>query len=649
MSGSDSYILAKSLEPQGVTEHSPFESETWNYIPDLNSGIYASSGLSLVQFDLSSIYSSSALVDLTSAYLAIPLTIVTQGVTGAAVPLPVFTSTNAAANGSSTNMWQWAGLKPGFLNLLHAAEFSVNSQQVEQYQPYNNIHSYAKWCSMASQDDQNVFCESLGFGRQALDNPLSYKYNGSSSTVAAGATFASFTTTTQLGIFGGNGLSNCAPYAMGGSTLNTSGLPNSGDQSAVGVQVNPSLYNNNYYYRLNSTVETTASNNFVGSSTVAGDMYGTTGISTSNNITTEMRNNFSIQQGSGNSYGVSQQVAIIRLCDILDSCKNMPLTKRISGTLRLYFNTGSCWINGVGAGGGTGGGTGLFSGANTSFTNTCPLLISQLLNTNANVVSQPYTGATALNGATPAYVQSIAAALFVGKCTGTTIGNFTFPAFSSNLIPSCRLYYPQIKLKVEKMKLYLDMGLNKKVCYAPYLFNFYQNIAAGGQFSQLLQSGIKRPKGLMLLPYISSSTNGLVTTISGITPFSPLLSPFDTSPTSTGPISIVNLQVALGGQNQIQNIVQQSWEQFIEYTSNYNKLNGIDLGIKCGVFNQFTFENYFRMYYIDLSRSTLAEAMTTRNLTISFLNNSNVAIDTYIFTEYYDEFEINVENGLITK
>jgi hypothetical protein len=52
MSGSDSYILAKSLEPQGVTEHSPFESETWNYIPDLNSGIYASSGLSLVQFDL---------------------------------------------------------------------------------------------------------------------------------------------------------------------------------------------------------------------------------------------------------------------------------------------------------------------------------------------------------------------------------------------------------------------------------------------------------------------------------------------------------------------------------------------------------------------------------------------------------------------
>ncbi len=52
MSGSDSYILAKSLEPQGLAEHSPFESETWSYIPDLNSGIYASSGLSLVQFDL---------------------------------------------------------------------------------------------------------------------------------------------------------------------------------------------------------------------------------------------------------------------------------------------------------------------------------------------------------------------------------------------------------------------------------------------------------------------------------------------------------------------------------------------------------------------------------------------------------------------
>ena len=52
MSGSDSYILAKSLEPQSLTDHSPFESETWNYIPDLNSGIYQSQGLSLVQFDL---------------------------------------------------------------------------------------------------------------------------------------------------------------------------------------------------------------------------------------------------------------------------------------------------------------------------------------------------------------------------------------------------------------------------------------------------------------------------------------------------------------------------------------------------------------------------------------------------------------------
>lgn len=549
-------------------------------------------------------------------------------------------------------MWQWAGLKPGFLNLLHAAEFAVNSQQVEQYQPYNNIYSYAKWCSMASQDDQNVFCESLGFGRTALDNPLSYKYNGPTSATTAGSTYASYTSTlAQAGLWGGNGLTNCAPYSTGGSTLNASGLPNSGDQSASGVQVNPSVYNNNYYYRLNTAIDTNTGNNLTGSSALGGDLYGPNAISTANNISLETRVNFSIQNTATNSFGITQQVAIIRLCDILDSCKNIPLSKRISGTLRLYFNTGACWVNGIGANtGAVGGATALFSGANTSFTNTCPIMISQLLNTNANVNAQPYTGAQAAgSNNVPAYVQSIASALFIGKCTGTTIGGFTFPAFASNLIPSCRLYYPQIKLKTEKMKLYLDMGLNKKVCYAPYLFNFYQNIGAGAQFSQLLQSGIRRPKGIMILPYISASVNGTVSNVSGIVPFSPLLSPFDPAPTSTGPISLVNLQVALGGQNQIQNIVQSSWEQFIEYTSNYNKLNGIDLGIKCGVFNQFTFENFFRMYYIDLSRSTLAEAMTTRNLTISFTNNSNVAIDTYMFTEYYDEFEINVENGLITK
>jgi len=653
MSGSDNYIFAKSLAPQGIEQETPFESENWNFIPDLNSGIYGGSGggLSLVQFDLSSVYSSSACIDVTQAYLAIPTTLVTQGQTSAS--LPVFSSTTAAVAGSTYGMWQWAGLKAGGLNLLHAAEFACNGQQIEQYQPYNNLHSYSKWLSMASQDDQNVFCPSLGFGRTALDNPLSLKYNGPASTVTAGITFASFTNTQQVGVFGGNGLTNCAPYATGGSSIAGS-LPNSGDQSNSGVQNNASLYNNNYYYRLNDVIDTTAFNNLTGSSSVAGDLYGVNGIQTPTQIATEFRSNFSIQTTATNSFGVTQQVIIIRLCDILDSCKNMPLTKRLSGTLRLYFNTGSCWINGIGTSAGSvqgtagvGGGGGLFSGSSTNFTNTCPVMISQLTNISPNVNSQPYTGATALNGATPAFVQSIGASLTIGKATGANIGPFTFPALASNLIPSCRLYYPQTKLKPEKMRMYLDMGLNKKVCYAPYLFSSYQNIGAGSSFSQLVQSGIKRPRGIMLLPFVSASVHGNITAISGIVPFSPLLSPF--ADISTSPISIVNLQVSLGGQNQIQNIVQYSWEQFLNYTSNYNKLNGVDLGIKCGIYNQFTFENYFRMYYIDLSRSTLAEAMTTRNLTLSFLNNSNVAIDTYIFCEYFDEFEINVENGIITK
>ncbi len=643
MSGSDNYIFAKSLAPQGIEQETPFESEQWQYLPDLNNGIYGGGGggLSLIQFDLSSIFSSSAMIDLTQAYLAIPITLATQGLTSG--NLPVFASTNALTNGTSTGCWQWAGLKPGGLNLIHAVEFSANGAMVEQYQPYNNLYSYAKFASMASQDDQNVFCSSLGFGRTILDNAISLKYNGLASTAPTGGASISTVSTTLggLGLYGGNGLTNCAPYAV-------NSLPNNGDQSSSGIQVNASVYNNNLYYRLNDVIDTTSTNNTTGSSTVGGDLYGVNGIQTGTQIATEFRNNFAIQSTSTNSFGVVQQVVIVRLCDILDSCKSMPLTKRLSGTLRVYINTGTCWITGIGANtGNAGGACGLFSASNTTFTNTCPIMISQLINTSSSIVNQPYTGATALNGATPAYVQSLAASLTVGKQTGSTIGNFTFPTLSSNLIPSCRLYYPQTKLKPEKMRLYLDMGLNKKVCYTPYLFSSYQNISAGSSFSQLVQSGIKRPRGLMILPYISASVHGQLTNCSGIVPFAPILSPF--TDLATGPVSLVNIQVALGGNNQIQNIVQYSWEQFIEYTSNYNKLNGVDLGIKCGVFNQFTFENYFRCYYLDLSRSTISEAMTTRNLTVSFLNNSNVAIDTFMFCEYFDEFEINVENGVIVK
>ena len=48
----DSYEFSKSIFPQGMDNETPYSSLQWNYINDINGGVYSGSGLSLCQFDL---------------------------------------------------------------------------------------------------------------------------------------------------------------------------------------------------------------------------------------------------------------------------------------------------------------------------------------------------------------------------------------------------------------------------------------------------------------------------------------------------------------------------------------------------------------------------------------------------------------------
>ena len=52
----DNYEFNRSMHKQFDEEYSPYNDKQWNnYINDINSGVYGSSGLSLIQVDLSSI------------------------------------------------------------------------------------------------------------------------------------------------------------------------------------------------------------------------------------------------------------------------------------------------------------------------------------------------------------------------------------------------------------------------------------------------------------------------------------------------------------------------------------------------------------------------------------------------------------------
>ena len=79
----------------------------------------------------------------------------------------------------------------------------------------------------------------------------------------------------------------------------------------------------------------------------------------------------------------------------------------------------------------------------------------------------------------------------------------------------------------------------------------------------------------------------------------------------------------------------------------YKKINGGDLGLSCGLFNQLAWEQGMRFYYIDCSRSTMSDLLTTKQLNVSFKNNTNVTFDILFFIEKFSQFVIDFESRQI--
>jgi len=599
----DNYEFMKSTEPQGAELETPYVSKNYSFINDINQGVYSNNGLSLVQFDMSSIFNSQGFIGTSDCFLTVPLVYVqafTSDVSTGALVAP-------AAGGLN---WPRLGLKSGYWNILQSADLQVNGKTVEQYQPNLNVYTTVKVLSQMSQDDLASFGISLGMGT-SLDTPNAIKFNNLASASAAGAFPAG------TGPIGGNGLSNCAPFA-------TSGNSNSGDQGALGIQ-NVGAYNKGLYSRLNRCVDTTS---------VAGmsNLYGVAqngggSIISADRLASEFKPTFQL---IGN-YMVWYDVGIIRLKDIFDSMKNFPLMKRFDGVLRLYLNTGAI---GVGTVVGTPGSL-VASSSFSTFTNGCPLVVSSLTT------------------APPATTVGIVSGLFIAKATQTTMFGVNLGlSGATNPMPSCRIYYPMVVLKPEKAISYVSENRAKRVCYTTILSNQFSGITTGSAFSALVQSGVSKIKGVMIMPFLSASTAGLLTITNAITGagIAPLLSPFDMAPNQNGPLSLTNLQVSIGGQNVLQNNnLAYTFENFLEQFSIYEKIGASDLGLSCGLISQYAWEQGSpRVYYIDCARGNISDSLTPRNVNLSFTNNTNQSIDILIFTEYYQELTVNVESGFIT-
>jgi hypothetical protein len=685
----DHYLFAKSTIPQNIDETTPFVSKNWNYINDINGGVYQnSSGLSLVQFDLSSIYNSTQLLDPSTSFLAIPITYVSAYSTGSALVAPV------AGSYAST------ALKNGYFQLVHGVDLSINGRQVESFTPNINAYVSFKMLSQMSQDDLATYGSTLGMG-QYIDDYESMIFNGSGISQASG-NFPSATPTQGSG----NGLCNNTPFpisqqwsvgavgtvtastslnqtlatanpnikagmlvtgnqivagtfvsAISGTALTLSVAPiattvagqalqflapisgNQGDQSTSGVQWAGS-YNRGLFSRIKRITDVSA-NPANGSPNLYTNATGTQANCISN--ITKLGNEFKPYYTVMNThYMVWHDIAIVRMCDICDVMKNLPMMKKFDATMRLYLNVGQVVSNLIAP---TGNNSCLMvsSGSGNTFTNTCPLV-------HSNIFSVPQTAT------------SLASGLFIGSPTttainvGTSVVNLANSG-ASHFMTACRFYYNQIQLKPERLDYYISNNRSKQVCWTSVLNNNFNNIAPGATFSTLVQSGISNPKGILILPFLSNATGSQLGNYSAVTTNGTALnssittvaqqqSPYDQAPFQTSCASIINLQVAIGGVNVLSNVMSWGWEEFIEQVSLVDKINASDFGLSCGLINQAYYEHAYRVYYVDLSRSNVAELMTPRNITISLTNNSLQPLDLQVFIEQYKSGVVDVETGI---
>ena len=362
----DNYEFNRSMHTQSENEYSPYTDKQYNsYINDINSGVYQNNGLSLVQFDLSSIYNSSRFTDTNDLFVVLPVILAAAFSTSTA-------GTLVAPAVGNVNL---LSLKNNFIHLIHQADLSINGKTAEDVQPYINISKHFQMLSEMSFGDLETVGYSIGMSEP--DNWKSKIYNGSN--------LATITTKS------GNGMTNNRPFVP---TASFSG--GAKDNNTLTANQFDKVVNTALQSRLGRYTDTTAGS--------VNGFYGNNSGFIAN--LSQLKNDFTpTYEVLNTNYMVWYDYAVIKLSTIFESLSKIGLTRKADIFLRLYVNTGTLNAS-ISSPNSTAPGYSL-TVANNGFNGTCPFTINYLTEASAS-------------GGIPATVANITAGLYLAKVPATS-------------------------------------------------------------------------------------------------------------------------------------------------------------------------------------------------------------------------------------
>ena len=598
MSYTDQYEFKRSSEKQSIYDnHVVYTRKDYNYVNDITT-IYTNNSMSLVTFDLSSIFNSSRWIDTNDLVLVLPIVMVAAygdatGVVQAPTP----------ANASQVSLMT---MKNCHLNLIHQIDLQVNGKTINQLQPFTHTLKNFELLSTMTPGDLKVFGATYGMA-DVLDNPNSIRYRASR---------PDNTNTTATSIGNGSGYTNNTPYGRGGG----SGFSASETQSSSGGPLNFTTGNTALAQRIARYADVSVQG--VG----AQNVFGSAALMSAEQLREEFKPYHEVVGGFMRWY----DYAYIRIGHLCDSIRNIGLVKKFDCVMRVYVNTGSLAVPYSGQADATA----LFGdlvASSSTFSNACPFTLNFGCAAGAPVCTQ------------------IAAGLFLQKAPNTTVspsnGNTAINLGASNAqnpMNTCRMIYSSIEIDKKREIEYAESNRSKMVIHRNFISNQINNVGSGNSYSALIQSGVSNVVAVVIFPFLSNANTNA---------FLPVGSPpqwgavYDAGTGFSG--SITNLQVSVGGRNMLDSSLTYTWESFMNNVSMYEQLTGHDLGWSNGLFSAKWWE--MNRCYVVLTRGSDAEMNTPRNVNISFKNNTRCALDFLVYTVYLDHFVIDVLNGRVSQ
>lgn len=618
----DSLVFESSIATE--VSSSEFVEKQWLYVVDNNNGAYASQ----VVLDTTPLSNSGAYINWSEAFILMPLVLQYERTAGSAV--------GAGAAGFDSMM----GLKSGFWNMLHSLTCEFNNGNIIQQIPFLNVFCSFKNLTSWSLEDVINWGDVCGFQK---DDANSWCF----SDVAAAPGVA------NLAQSAGVGLSNNrnAPYVNITLVVDStaSGAPVNIESASIGA--------------FNTQTHATLSSNAL-------RMYWNKGLwerqkainATSLGGATSQKHSIFLSDANMNqifkAYVKSDVAnirsiaidAVIRLKDVADFFCKCPLLK--GSTMRIFLTTNQCSMNYTATGGTVvdaqaAGVLGLVTEGTYSQIGLAanPVILGgggtnpvQIASADLGQGASPLVPLSTVGGVATTSTGTFAVSIVRTQFTGLTAASAPYS--------SCRLYAPAYTFNPIAEQRYLSLSPTKKVVYNDIFQYSFNGQAANAPFNLLVSNGIPNVRGVLVVPLLPQASNGVAAALQVAT--STLLSPFCSTGGAPDPLALTNFQIQVSGRNLFLNQQQYDYEQFVEQLVSSNQLNGsLTTGMGSGLISKSDFQNLYRYYYGDCSRSLPSEDGVAKAIQIqgTFVAPTNLSIDIMVFVEFEREIVIDVRSG----